>query len=251
MTAPALRIVNSQAPNPPYPPEVRANGWTFDLDMGRIQQSMTWLHCPPEMRPWLLMLWASAWMQAPCGTLPDDDLDIAVIIGAPPTLFATHRDALMRGWVRHIDGRLYHPVVTELVLRMATARRKTREKVAAWKQRHTVSNHPVTGYQPVSNPTVPVPEPVPVHKNTVASPDGFARWWSLYPRKTNKQAALKAWRKLNPDEALQSRLRAATVAQATSEQWRRGIIPHASTWLNQARWEDEVEAPQTVRKDYD
>jgi hypothetical protein len=29
----------------------------------------------------------------------------------------------------------------------------------------------------------------------------------------------------------------------TCEQWSRGIIPHASTWLNKKRWQDE-DVPQ-------
>lgn len=72
-----------------------------------------------------------------------------------------------------------------------------------------------------------------------AEPPGFEEFWRAYPRKTAKDAARKAWRKLAPDADLQALLAEALQRQAGWEQWRRGVIPHASTWLNQRRWEDE------------
>ena len=75
-----------------------------------------------------------------------------------------------------------------------------------------------------------------VRKNQ--SPEGFDEFWTLYPRKEAKQAALKAWRKVRPDElpAILAGLRASI----QKVQWQEGVIPHASTWLNGRRWEDEV-----------
>ena len=54
----------------------------------------------------------------------------------------------------------------------------------------------------------------------------------FYPRGENRQRAVKAWDKLKPDDALID-----TMARA--------LVPHASTWLNGRRWEDEIgrEAP--------
>ncbi|MDE6592600.1 MAG: hypothetical protein K2K57_06005 [Oscillospiraceae bacterium] len=34
----------------------------------------------------------------------------------------------------------------------------------------------------------------------------FERFWAAYPRKVNKQAALKAWNKLKPDRALTDKM---------------------------------------------
>ena len=68
----------------------------------------------------------------------------------------------------------------------------------------------------------------------------------FYPRGENRQRAVKAWDKLKPDDAMIDTMARALVRQKASPDWQRGIgIPHASTWLNGRRWEDEIgrEAP--------
>ncbi|SRR5579871_5667051 len=75
-------------------------------------------------------------------------------------------------------------------------------------------------------------------------PEGFAEFWTAYPRKTAKQAALKAWSKLAPDAETQRIILASISRQKQSQQWQREggrFIPHPSTWLNGRRWEDEAE----------
>ena len=73
----------------------------------------------------------------------------------------------------------------------------------------------------------------------------FAAFWSAYPRKVGKGAAEKAFAKVNvPLETLLK----AIDAQKRTQQWQdTQYIPHASTWLNQRRWEDETTAlPNTA-----
>jgi len=73
----------------------------------------------------------------------------------------------------------------------------------------------------------------------------FAEFWSLYPRKTAKLAAERAWNRLSPDEDLSSVIQQAIARQRKSEQWTckgGAFVPHASTWLNGRRWEDELPA---------
>lgn len=71
-------------------------------------------------------------------------------------------------------------------------------------------------------------------------PERFAAFWKFYPRGENKQRAVKAWDKLKPDDALIATMGRALAKQKASPDWQRGIgIPHASTWLNGRRWEDE------------
>ena len=72
----------------------------------------------------------------------------------------------------------------------------------------------------------------------------FESFWSEYPRKISKQAALKAWNKLNPDKALLNRILSALKIQTKSEQWIKDngqYIPYPATWLNGMRWQDEPE----------
>jgi len=70
-------------------------------------------------------------------------------------------------------------------------------------------------------------------KNTCAI---FDQFWAIYPRKTGKQAASKSFAKLsNADqqEAINniSRLYSQTPVQ---------FVPHAATYLNGKRWEDQA-----------
>ena len=104
-----------------------------------------------------------------------------------------------------------------------------------------------------TNAELPTPTQTPKNPPT---PKGvidncFANFWNPYPRKTAKVQAQKAWAKLNPSPALQAQILAALAAQCKSEQWTKdggAFIPHASTWLNQRRWEDQLPSPATAPK---
>ena len=126
--APRLSVVSHDLPEPPYDSDVAANGFSFEIDLPRMQNSDSWLLCPPEVRPWMMMTWVLSWAQHPCGSLPDDDERIAVRLGCTLDFFQVHRRHIMRGWVLHDDGRFYHPVVTERVIKML-------EKREGWKVR--------------------------------------------------------------------------------------------------------------------
>jgi uncharacterized protein YdaU (DUF1376 family) len=71
--------------------------------------------------------------------------------------------------------------------------------------------------------------------------DRFDTFWKQYPRKVAKPNALKAWLKLKPDDDLTRKIISAISTQnlATRDEQ---FIPHAATWLNAQRWEDEVKA---------
>lgn len=73
-------------------------------------------------------------------------------------------------------------------------------------------------------------------------PADFSVFWSAYPRKEGKKAALKAWKKARDKPCLEELLRILEKS-ARTEQWRKEggrFIPHPATWLNQGRWADEV-----------
>lgn len=75
-------------------------------------------------------------------------------------------------------------------------------------------------------------------------PERFAKFWEYYRtngRGENKQGAIRAWDRLQPSDELIDKMACALAKQVQGEDWKRGIgIPHASTWLNNARWKDEV-----------
>ena len=73
----------------------------------------------------------------------------------------------------------------------------------------------------------------------------FDTFWSAYPRKVSKTQAKKVFDKLKVDEQLLEQMLSALEVQKQSKQWQtKEYIPHPSTWLNQRRWEDEIEEQQ-------
>lgn len=78
----------------------------------------------------------------------------------------------------------------------------------------------------------------------------FASFWSLYPKKVGKQAALKSWKRIKPDAELFERILSALEQAKRSEQWQRErgrFIPNPTTWLNQGRWDDELEPAENYQ----
>lgn len=71
-------------------------------------------------------------------------------------------------------------------------------------------------------------------------PERFEGFWRMYPVKKSKQAAIRAWDSLRPDDGLLAVMGRALQRQLASEDWRRGFgVPYPATWLNGQRWEDE------------
>ncbi len=88
---------------------------------------------------------------------------------------------------------------------------------------------------------------------TDARARGFDRFWSAFPRKVAKQDAEKVWSKLKPQGELLEIIISAVQRQAVSEQWvkeKGKYVPHAATWLNGKRWEDQ-EATPAAMDEYD
>lgn len=75
----------------------------------------------------------------------------------------------------------------------------------------------------------------------------FDVFWSSYPKKVGKEAARKSFKKVDvPVETLV----AAVEMQKRSAQWKKDkgrYIPNPATWLNQGRWDDEVEVETVGR----
>jgi hypothetical protein len=71
----------------------------------------------------------------------------------------------------------------------------------------------------------------------------FDAFWKAYPRKTGKFLANKVWKKITNEEGLFQRIILSVEKHKRSLDWIKDngmYIPHASTWLNQQRWNDEV-----------
>jgi hypothetical protein len=71
----------------------------------------------------------------------------------------------------------------------------------------------------------------------------FAIFWKQYPKKTGKQDAARAWKKINAKPELFDTIMAALAVQSKTQAWTKSngeFVPNPATWLNGKRWEDEV-----------
>ena len=77
----------------------------------------------------------------------------------------------------------------------------------------------------------------------------FNLFWAQYPRKVGKLTARRSWEKLsqeNQQKALEAIVEHRKYWVAKGTDWE--FIPHASTWLNQERFEDELVIEQKENK---
>lgn len=105
---------------------------------------------------------------------------------------------------------------------------------------------PVSSSDPVFSPDLSEPDPEDPHCDErspltrYSSP--FVQFWEAYPRKVGKDAAWRAWKRIQPALAP---ILAALSWQRNSMGWKSGYIPNPATYLNQGRWQDEpTQSPQ-------
>jgi hypothetical protein len=172
------------------------------------------------------------------------------------------------GWIV-LNGSKYDDLATA-----ADAREQTRERVKRHRERNapvTVCNAPVTvcnekvtpsdtttttttgsdldrgSVRIETNPEIEVPSVVCVPRKNRSATDlpysaAFERFWKCYPNKTGKGKAWAAWQRIKPDLQLAGKFEDAIAWQVKTPQWMKDggqFIPHAATWLNQKRWQDE------------
>lgn len=73
----------------------------------------------------------------------------------------------------------------------------------------------------------------------------FQDFWAKYPRKVSKRVAEASWKRMTAQEqsdaleAIDQHIQYWKLKETASE-----FIPHPATWLNQGRWEDELDMTQ-------
>ena len=94
----------------------------------------------------------------------------------------------------------------------------------------------------------PVPEPV-LKPLAIASPL-FDEFWQLWPRREGKANAVKAWQKATKKisesdlvEKARAYVTSPTLPQAQ-------FVPHAATWLNGERYNDEPQVPKMSESEW-
>ena len=77
----------------------------------------------------------------------------------------------------------------------------------------------------------------------------FDNFWAAYPKKVGKKDAYKSFCKLSRD--IWPKLIPAVEQQKKSKQWQKEdgqYIPNPATWLNQGRWDDELETVKAAQR---
>lgn len=79
------------------------------------------------------LLWCASWHQVPCGSLPDNDLQLAKFAGYGRVLkeWAKVKAGAMRGYIKCSDGRWYHPVICEVAMESWESRSEKVKRLAA------------------------------------------------------------------------------------------------------------------------
>jgi hypothetical protein len=129
-------------------------------------------------------------------------------------------------------------------------REQNRLSQERWRNKHKPPSEPVSQRKPQSAHTeaeaeadtekVKTPSP---RKRGSAGVAGFDLFWKAYPRKIAKAEAAKAFDKIAPSVELLDQMIDAIEKQRTCEQWVKDggqFIPYPASWLNKARWLDEV-----------
>ena len=109
-------------PSPPVAPDTDLRHMPgYMIDVQALLGSDLAALGDPAANWFAVLTWCASFHQVPAGSLPDDDTVLAYLVrlGRDVRTWKRMREkGAMRGWVKHSDGRFYHPVVTEAVLKL-------------------------------------------------------------------------------------------------------------------------------------
>ena len=114
------RVILTDHPAPPIPEDADLRHMpSYMIDVQSLLDSDLAAFGDPAANWYAVLTWCAALHQIPAGSLPDDDAVLAYLVrlGRDVRTWRKFREkGALRGWVKHSDGRLYHPVVTKKVL---------------------------------------------------------------------------------------------------------------------------------------
>ena len=125
------------------------------LDVVRLRDSQMAQERNPEVFRCAVLSWAASWHQIPAASLPDDDTQLAYLLGygrSVKSFRKVREQGGLRGWVKCSDGRLYHSVVAEKALEAMKNKEKLRQKTQAARQARIAESskkYPVDTGQPI------------------------------------------------------------------------------------------------------
>jgi len=146
-------LVSNDLPPPLVEPHVDCTDLDgFMLNTERLMSSeLVALH-GNEILGAALMLWCRAWKQRPAASLPDDDKVNSAFARLPLARFRKLKDAVMHGFVKCSDGRLYHPVLAgeaakayEKKISFQKRRAADAQRLKGWRERQPHQHRDETG----------------------------------------------------------------------------------------------------------
>ena len=113
-------------PEPLVPPEVDLRDYPYTPIIRSLLFQSTF-HAKATDGEWRagMTLWLKSWEQVPCGTLPDDDVELCRLaeFGRDLKAWRKVKDRAMHKWFKCSDGRLHHEIVAEGVMEAWATRR--------------------------------------------------------------------------------------------------------------------------------
>jgi hypothetical protein len=144
--------------------------------------------------------------------------------------------------IEHSNGDI--TLINRRMVRDEKARRNNAKRQRDFRSRHKESVTVTAGVTAMLYPSSSSSSSSIKDTTRSADNDGFAEFWTAYPKKVGKVVAGKAWRKLKPDTSLIAMILADLKTRAWPAD--RQFVPYASTYLNGRRWEDETPKPAAV-----
>lgn len=85
-----------------------------------------------------------------------------------------------------------------------------------------------------------------VQNDATAEAATFSDFWTLWPKRVARMEAEKAWNKLTVAQHVEALTALCSWRSVWINEGRGQYVPHAATWLNGRRWEDELPEKWTV-----
>lgn len=266
----------NQLPDPLTPEDCDISHFgIMPFDVKKFRDSNFSLTIDPAIGFRAVMLWAAAWHQVPAASLPDNDIVLFRLSGCLSLdEFKAIKHEVMHGFILCSDGRWYHKFMSSLALSAWKKSKKAKESISVRWSNNDSNNEEKENEEQTKNDTntnvctnvIPREDMRGNDKkgndtNTVDSPpsgeqaeqqtdhvmDNFNRLWKPWPTKNNKQAAIKAFRKLCKGKSPDNIARNTTVLLNDIERKIAYIAGRESpfmktllsTYLNGAMWKDE------------
>lgn len=76
------------------------------------------------------------------------------------------------------------------------------------------------------------------------TPSAFDRFWVVYPKKVKRKTAEEIWRRKHLDPRVDALMSDVLRRLSADKRWLEGYVPDPTTYLNQERWNDELQQPK-------